>query len=61
MPLLFGGERLKSSESFDPGENDARRFVAGEVGVGGGELSSGMVEGLVASDVFGLLVGKDSM
>ena len=32
------GERLKSSESFWPGEKEARR-LAGEVGVGGGEFS----------------------
>ena len=38
VPLLFGGERPKSSESFCPGENEARRPV-GELGVGGGEFS----------------------
>ena len=36
--LLLGGERPKSSESFCPGENEARRGV-GESGVGGGEFS----------------------
>lgn len=38
MPLLLGGERPKSSESFCPGEKEARRLVVA-VGVGGGEFS----------------------
>ena len=38
MPLPLGGERPKSSESFWPGEKEARRLVV-EVGVGGGEFS----------------------
>ena len=38
VPLVLGGERLKSSESFWPGVKDARRLEAVE-GVGGGELS----------------------
>ena len=39
MPLPLGGERLKSSESFWPGEKEARRLVVA-VGVGGGKFSS---------------------
>ena len=38
MPLLLGGERPKSSESFWPGEKEARRLLL-EEGVGGGEFS----------------------
>ena len=38
MPLPLGGERPKSSESFWPGEKEARRLVVA-VGVGGGEFS----------------------
>ena len=38
MPFPLGGERPKSSDSFWPGENEARRLVV-EVGVGGGEFS----------------------
>ena len=38
MPLPLGGERPKSSESFWPGEKEARRFEVA-VGVGGGEFS----------------------
>ena len=38
-PLLLVGERPKSSESFCPGENEARR-ADGTDGVGGGELLS---------------------
>lgn len=38
MPLPLGGERPKSSESFWPGEKEARRLVV-VVGVGGGEFS----------------------
>ena len=38
MPLALGGERPKSSESFWPGEKEARRLLV-EVGVGGGEFS----------------------
>ena len=38
VPLALGGERPKSSESFWPGEKEARRVV-GEFGVGGGEFS----------------------
>lgn len=38
VPLLLGGERPKSPESFWPGEKEARREV-GEFGVGGGEFS----------------------
>ena len=38
VPLLVGGERPKSSESFWPGENDARRLLDDD-GVGGGEFS----------------------
>lgn len=38
MPLPLGGERPKSSESFWPGEKEARRSVVA-VGVGGGEFS----------------------
>ena len=39
MPLPLGGERPKSSESFWPGEKEARRLVVA-AGVGGGEFSS---------------------
>ena len=39
MPLPLGGERPKSSESFCPGEKEARRLVFA-AGVGGGEFSS---------------------
>lgn len=38
-PLLLVGERPKSSESFCPGEKEARR-AEGTDGVNGGELLS---------------------
>lgn len=38
MPFPLGGERPKSSESFWPGEKEARRLLVA-VGVGGGEFS----------------------
>lgn len=38
MPFPLGGERPKSSESFWPGEKEARRLLV-VVGVGGGEFS----------------------
>lgn len=38
VPLPLGGERPKSSESFWPGEKEARRSDVA-VGVGGGEFS----------------------
>ena len=38
MPLPLGGERPKSSESFWPGEKEARRLVVA-AGVGGGVFS----------------------
>lgn len=38
-PVLLVGERPKSSESFCPGEKEARR-ADGTDGVGGGELLS---------------------
>lgn len=37
--MLLGGERPKSSESFWPGEKEARRLLVAVLGVGGGEFS----------------------
>lgn len=37
VPLLVGGERPNNSDSFCPGEKEARR--AEVLGVGGGEFS----------------------
>ncbi len=45
MPLVVGGERPKSSDSFWLGVKEARRLVAVE-GVGGGEVSLDMMLGL---------------
>ena len=45
VPLVVGGERPKSSDSFWLGVKEARRLVAVE-GVGGGEVSLDMMLGL---------------
>lgn len=47
MPLVvLVGDRPNISENFWPGEKEARRPV-GEEGVGGGEFSLDMVQGLM--------------
>ena len=57
MPLPLGGERPKSSESFWPGEKEARRLVVA-FGVGGGEFSLLDIWNDVGVDVLMSVWGK---